>query len=40
MTKSVEKFTQFLNFASYKYNIKFEDLTNDLNEYLEVKKIQ
>ena len=34
MTKSVEKFTQFLNFASYKYNLKFEDLTNDLNEYL------
>ncbi len=34
MTKSVEKFTQFLNFMSYKYNIKFEDVTNDLNEYL------
>lgn len=34
MTKSVEKFTQFLNFVSYKYNIKFEDLTVDLNEYL------
>ena len=29
-----EKFTQFLNFMSYKYNIKFEDVTNDLNEYL------
>jgi len=34
MTKSVEKFTQFLNFASYKYNLKFEDLTKDLNEFL------
>ena len=34
MTKSVEKFTQFLNFVSYKYNIKFEDLTVDLNEFL------
>lgn len=34
MTKSVEKFTQFLNFVSYKYNLKFETLTNDLNEYL------
>ena len=34
MTKSVEKFTQFLNFASYKYNLKFEQLTQDLNEYL------
>ena len=38
MTKSVERFTQFLNFASYKYNIKFEDLTNDLNEYLKSEK--
>ena len=34
MTKSVEKFTQFLNFMSYKYNLKFEDVTKDLNEYL------
>ena len=34
MTKSVEKFTQFLNFVSYKYNLKFEQLTQDLNEYL------
>ena len=33
MTKSVEKFTQFLNFVSYKYNLKFEQLTR-LNEYL------
>lgn len=34
MTKSVEKFTQFLNFVSYKYNVKFEDLTTDLNDFL------
>jgi len=34
LTKSTEKFTQFLNFISYKYNMKFEDLTNDLNEFL------
>uniref|UniRef100_A0A6C0FEU9 Uncharacterized protein n=1 Tax=viral metagenome TaxID=1070528 RepID=A0A6C0FEU9_9ZZZZ len=34
MTKSVKKFTQFLNFISYKYNLKFEKLTEDLNEYL------
>ena len=40
MTKSVERFTQFLNFASYKYNIKFEDLTNDLNEYLKSEREQ
>ena len=34
LTKSTEKFTQFLNFVSYKYNLKFETLTNDLNEFL------
>tara|TARA_B100000795_G_C22802901_1_gene442917 strand:- start:3913 stop:4824 length:912 start_codon:yes stop_codon:yes gene_type:complete len=34
LTKSTEKFTQFLNFISYKYSVKFEDLTNDLNEFL------
>ena len=34
MTKSVQKFTQFLNFISYKYNLTFEKLTGDLNEYL------
>jgi hypothetical protein len=34
LTKSVEKFTQFLNFVSYKYNVKFEDLTTDLNDFL------
>lgn len=34
MTKSVQKFTQFLNFISFKYNLKFEKLTDDMNEYL------
>ena len=34
ITKSTEKFTQFLNFIGYKYNLKFEDLTSDLNEFL------
>ena len=34
LTKSTEKFTQFLNFVAYKYNMKFEDLTSDLNEFL------
>jgi len=34
MTKSVKKFTQFLNFIGYKYNLKFEKLTEDFNEYL------
>ena len=34
LTKSTEKFTQFLNFISYKYSLKFEELTSDLNEFL------
>lgn len=34
ITKSTEKFTQFLNFVSYKYDLKFETLTADLNEFL------
>jgi hypothetical protein len=32
--KSMEKFIQFLNFVSYKYNVKFEDLTNDFTEFV------
>jgi hypothetical protein len=32
--KSLEKFIQFLNFISFKYNIKFEDLTNDFDEFI------
>ena len=32
-SKSMEKFTQFLNFASFKYNIDFEKLTKDLQEF-------
>ena len=37
-TKSVEKFSQFLNFASYKYGIKFESVMNDFEEYLKSEK--
>lgn len=33
-TKSLEKFTQFLNFIAYKYNVKFDKLTEDLNGFL------
>lgn len=32
--KSMEKFIQFLNFVSYKYNVKFEDLTTDFTEFV------
>ena len=37
-TKSVEKYTQFLNFISYKYNVKFEDLTSDLQDFIKSEK--
>ena len=32
--KSMEKYIQFLNFLSFKYNIKFDDLTNDFKEFV------
>jgi len=31
--KSMEKFTQFLNFVSYKYNIDFDKITKDFQEF-------
>lgn len=37
-TKSVQKFTQFLNFLSYKYDIKFDTIMNDFNEYMKSEK--
>jgi hypothetical protein len=33
MNKSLEKFTQFLNFVSYKYNLTFDNLTKDLQDF-------
>jgi len=33
-TKSVRKFNQFLNFLSYKYNLDFDKVMNDLQDYL------
>lgn len=36
--KSMEKFTQFINFISYKYNIDFEKLTNDLQQFTKDEK--
>ena len=32
--KSMEKFIQFLNFVSYKYNISFDDVSNDYKEFV------
>jgi len=36
--KSLEKYTQFLNFLSYKYKLEFNDLTKDMEEFLEEEK--
>jgi len=33
MTKSMEKFTQFLSFLSFKYKLNFDDLVKDLQEF-------
>jgi hypothetical protein len=33
-SKSMDKFLQFLNFVSYKYNLKFDDITNDFKEFV------
>ena len=36
--KSMEKFTQFLNFVSYKYGLNFESLTEDLQAFVKEEK--
>jgi hypothetical protein len=36
--KSMEKFVQFLNFVSYKYNISFDDVANDYKEFVKEEK--
>jgi hypothetical protein len=38
LNKSMEKFVQFLNFVSYKYNMSFDDLTNDFKEFVKEEK--
>ncbi len=40
LNKSMEKFVQFLNFISYKYNLTFDDLTTDLKEFVKEEKEQ
>jgi hypothetical protein len=36
--KSMEKFVQFLNFISYKYNLTFDDLSNDFKDFVKEEK--
>jgi hypothetical protein len=36
--KSMEKFVQFLNFISYKYNMSFDDLSGDFKEFVKEEK--
>jgi hypothetical protein len=36
--KSMEKFIQFLNFISYKYNLSFDELTNDYKDFVKEEK--
>ena len=38
LNKSMEKYVQFLNFVSYKYNMNFEDLTCDFKEFVKEEK--
>ena len=36
--KSFEKYTQFLNFLSYKYNLEFNKLSDDLEQFIQEEK--
>jgi hypothetical protein len=36
--KSMEKFVQFLNFISYKYNISFDEISNDFKDFVKEEK--
>lgn len=38
LNKSMEKFVQFLNFISFKYNLTFDDITNDFKEFVKEEK--
>ena len=38
MVKSINKFEAFLNFISYKYNLKIENITTDLQDFLKEEK--
>lgn len=36
--KSMEKYVQFLNFVSFKYNISFDDVSNDFKDFVKEEK--
>jgi hypothetical protein len=38
LNKSMEKFLQFINFISFKYNVSFEDLNNDFKDFIQEEK--
>jgi hypothetical protein len=38
LNKSMEKFVQFINFVSYKYNISFDDVSNDFKDFVKEEK--
>lgn len=38
ITKSIEKYSQFLNFLSYKYDLNFDNVMNDFQEYIKSEK--
>lgn len=38
MSKSLEKFTQFMHFLSVKYSLKFDNLSSDLQEFCKTEK--
>ena len=38
ITKSIEKYSQFLNFLSFKYDMNFDDVMNDFQEYIKSEK--
>jgi len=39
LNKSMEKFVQFLNFVSFKYNVSFDDISNDFKEFVKEEKV-
>jgi hypothetical protein len=39
LNKSMEKYVQFLNFVSYKYNMSFDDLSNDFKDFINEEKV-
>lgn len=39
LNKSLEKFTQFLNFISFKYHVDFDKMTKDFEEFVKEEKV-